>query len=156
MKKIWIIHNSLHGNSEQISKTIADNLKTTYDVSIESIKNITPEDIANDDPYGMIVATRIVAFRSDNEIREFIKTMDRFITKPISKVAYFSTHALGWKNFFIKGMNKTIEKTNCFEEVCPEYLEVKMEKAEGPPIEGADAKIGEFISTLREFLQQNN
>jgi flavodoxin len=152
MKKIWIIHNSLHGNSEQISKTIAEDLKITYDVSVDSIKNITPEDIAKDDPYGLIVATRIVAFRSDNEIREFIKNMDRVITKPISKVAYFSTHALGWKNFFIKGMTKTLEKAACVGEICPEFLEVKMEKAEGPAIEGTDAKVGEFISTLRNFM----
>ncbi|NVM46005.1 MAG: flavodoxin family protein [Candidatus Lokiarchaeota archaeon] len=152
MKKIWIIHNSLHGNSEQISKTIAEDLKTTYDVSIDSIKNITPEDIVKDDPYGLVVATRILAFRSDNEIREFIKNMDRVITKPISKVAYFSTHALRWKNFFIKGMTKTLEKAECVGEICPEFLEVKMEKAEGPAIEGSDVKIGEFISTLRNFM----
>ncbi len=150
---MWIIHNSLHGNSEQISKTIAEDLKDGYDVSVDSIKNISPEDIAKDAPYGLIIATRIVAFRSDNEIREFIKNMDRVITKPISKVAYFSTHALGWKNFFIKGMKKTVEKAECFEEICPEFLEVKMEKAEGPAVEGADVKIQEFISTLREFMK---
>ncbi|NVM16855.1 MAG: flavodoxin family protein [Candidatus Lokiarchaeota archaeon] len=153
MKKIWIIHNSLHGNSEQISRTIANDLKNGYEVSLDSIKNITPEDIAKDDPYGLIIATRIVAFRSDNEIREFIKNLDRVITNPISKVAYFSTHALGWKNFFIKGMKKTLDKAECIGEICPDFLEVKMEKAEGPAVQGADAKIGEFISTLREFMQ---
>lgn len=152
MKKIWIIHNSLHGNSEQISKTIANDLKNIYDVSIESIKNITPEDIAKDNPYGLIVATRIVAFRSDNEIRSFISNLDKVITKPIPKAAYFSTHALGWKNFFIKGMKKSLEKAECFDEICPEYLEVKMEKAEGPAVEGSDTKIQEFISTLTDFM----
>jgi len=152
MKKIWIIHNSLHGNSEQISKTIAEDLKSSYDVSVDSIKNITPENIAKDDPYGLIVATRIVAFRSDNEIREFIKKLDIVMTKPISKVAYFSTHALGWKNFFIKGMKKTLEKAECIGEICPDFLEVKMQKPEGPAVEGADEKIGEYISSLRNFM----
>ena len=152
MKKIWIIHNSLHGNSEQISKTIANDLKNIYDVSIESIKNITPEDIAKDNPYGLIVATRIVAFRSDNEIRSFISNLDKVITKPIPKAAYFSTHALVWKNFFIKGMKKSLGKAECFDEICPEYLEVKMEKAEGPAVEGSDTKIQEFISTLKDFM----
>ncbi len=152
MKKIWIIHNSLHGNSEQISKTIAEDLKSSYDVSVDSIKNITPENIAKDDPYGLIVATRIVAFRSDHEIREFIKKLDIVMTKPISKVAYFSTHALGWKNFFIKGMKKTLEKAECIGEICPDFLEVKMQKPEGPAVEGADEKIGEYISSLRNFM----
>jgi len=152
MKKIWIIHNSLHGNSEQISRRIAEDLKNSYDVSLDSIKNINPEDIAKDNPYGLIIACRIVAFRSDNEIRGFIKNLDKVITKPISKVAYFSTHALGWKKFFIKGMKKTLDKALCVEEICPEFLEIKMEKAEGPAIEGADVKIGEFISTLKNFM----
>ena len=152
MKKIWIIHNSLHGNSEQISKTIAEDLKNGYDVSLDHIKNITPEDISKDETYGLIIATRILAFRSDFEIRGFIKNLDLIATKPIPKVAYFSTHALGWRNMFLKGMKKTLEKASCFEEICPEYLEVKMEKAEGPAIEGSDAKIRDYITTLRNFL----
>lgn len=153
MKKIWIIYNSLHGNSEKISRQIAEGLKDSYDVSVDSIKNISPEDIAKDEPYGLIIAVRIVAFSSDKEIREFTTNLDKAITKPISKVAYFSTHALGWKKFFIKGMKKTLEKIGCVEEVCPEYLEVKMQKPEGPAVEGADAKIGEFILTLKEFMK---
>jgi len=153
MKKIWIIHNSLHGNSEKISRQIAEGLKDSYDVSVDSIKNISPEDIAKDEPYGLIIAVRIVVFSSDKEIREFTTNLDKAITKPISKVAYFSTHALGWKKFFIKGMKKTLEKIGCVEEVCPEYLEVKMQKPEGPAVEGADAKIGAFILTLKEFMK---
>ena len=153
MKKIWIIHNSLHGNSEKISKQIAEGLKDSYDVSVDSIKNISPEDIAKDEPYGLIVAVRILAFASDKEIRKFTNDLDKVIIKPISKVAYFSTHALGWKKFFIKGMKKTLGKIGCVEEVCPEYLEVKMQGAEGPAVEGADAKIGEFILTLKEFMK---
>ena len=153
MEKIWIIHNSLHGNSEKISHQLAEGLKDSYDVSVDSIKNISPEDIAKDEPYGLIIAVRIVAFSSDREIRNFTINLDKVITKPISKVAYFSTHALGWKKLFIKGMKKTLGKIGCVEEVCPEYLEVKMQKAEGPAIEGADVKIGEFILTLKEFMK---
>ncbi len=153
MKKIWIIHNSLHGNSEKISKQIAEGLKDSYDVSLDSIKNISPEDIAKDEPYGLIVAVRILAFASDKEIRKFTNDLDKVIIKPISKVAYFSTHALGWKKFFIKGMKKTLGKIGCVKEVCPEYLEVKMQGAEGPAVEGADAKIGEFILTIKEFMK---
>ncbi|MFX0026797.1 MAG: flavodoxin family protein [Candidatus Hermodarchaeota archaeon] len=153
MEKIWIIHNSMYGNSEQISKQIADGLKDSYDVSVDSIKNINPEDIAKDEPHGLIIAVRIVAFRSDKEILKFIKNLDEIITKPISKIAYFSTHALGWKKLFIKGMKKTLEKIGCVEEICPEYLEIKMQKPEGPAVEGADVKIGEYISTLKEFMK---
>ena len=153
MKKIWIIHNSLHGNSEKISNQLAEGLKDSHDVSVGSIKSISPEDIAKDDPYGLIIAVRIIALSSDKEMRKFVSSLDEIITKPISKVAYFSTHALGWKKFFIKGIKKTLGQIGCVEEVCPEYLEVKMQGAEGPAVEGADAKISEYISTLKEFMK---
>ena len=153
MKKIWIIHNSQYGNSEKISKQLAEGLKEEYDVIVDSIRRIHPEDIAKDEPYGLVIAVRIIAFSSDKEIRKFISNLDKVITKPISKVAYFSTHALGWKKLFIRGMKKTLEKVGCVNEVCPEYLEVKMQGAEGPAIDGADDKIEEFISTLKEFMK---
>ncbi len=152
MTKIWIIHNSLHGNSKQIANQIAKGLKDVHDVNVKSIKDVSPEDIAKDEPYGLIIAVRILAFRSDPEIRKFLSNLDEAITKPISKVAYFATHALGWKKLFIKGMKKTLEKIGCVSEICPEFLEVKMQKPEGPPVEGADTKIDEFVSTLKDFL----
>jgi len=77
MKKIWIIHNSMYGNSEKISKQLAEGLKDNYDVSVDSIKNVTPEAIAKDEPYGLIIAVRIVAFRSDFEMLKFIKNFDK-------------------------------------------------------------------------------
>jgi len=153
MKKIWIIHNSEHGNSEKISKQLAEGLKDEYEVSFGSIRNISTKDIAKDELYGLIIAVRIIAFSSDKEMRKFVSNLNGVITQPISKVAYFATHALGWKKFFIKGMKKTLEKVGCVEEVCPEYLEVRMQGAEGPAVEGADAKIEEYISTLKEFLK---
>ena len=153
MKKIWIIHNSMHGNSEKIANQLAERLKDTYDVSVGSIKNISPEYIAKDEPYGLIIAVRIIAFSSDKEIRTFVNNLDKIITKPISKVAYFSTHALNWKKFFIRGIKKTLGKIGCVKEVCPEYLEVKMQGAEGPATDGADEKIKGYISTLKEFMK---
>ncbi len=153
MKKIWIIHNSLHGNSEKISKQLAEGLKDSYEISLDSIKNINPEELAKDEPYGLIIAVRIVAFSSDKEMLKFFNNLNNVITKSISKVAYFSTHALGWKKFFIRGMKKALEKVGCIEEVCPEYLEIRLQGAEGPAREGADEKITEFISTLKEFMK---
>ena len=153
MNKIWILHNSLHGNSEQVANQIATSLKEEHDVSVESIKNIDPLIVAKDEPYGLIIAVRILAFRSDPEMRKFITELDNVISKPISKVAYFATHALGWKKLFIKGMKKTIEKVGCVGETCPEFLEIKVDKAEGPLAQGSDEKIAEYLLKLKEFLK---
>lgn len=143
----------MHGNSEKISKQIAEKLKDNYDVKVDYIKNIKPEIIAKDQPYDLIAAVRILAFMSDKEIRKFISDLDKVMTKPISKFAYFSTHALNWKKIFIKGMKKTINKIGCVEEICPEFLEIKIQSAEGPAEEGSDTKIVEYISSLKEFLK---
>ena len=153
MKKIWIIHNSEHGNSEKISKQLAEGLKDEYDVSVGSIRNTNPDVIAKDEPYGLIIAVRIIAFSSDKEMRKYVDNLDSIITKPFSKVAYFATHALGWKKMFIKGMKKTLEKVGCVENVCPEYLEVRLQGAEGPAREGADEKIAEYLKLLKEFMK---
>ncbi|MFX1328134.1 MAG: flavodoxin family protein [Promethearchaeota archaeon] len=152
MKKIWIIHNSMYGNSEKISNQLAEGLKDSYDVNVANIKNVSPEDIAKDEPYGLIIAVRILAFRSDPEIRKYFRELDKAITKPIAKLAYFSTHALVWKSLFIRGMKKTIKKIGCVEQVCPEFLEIKMNGAEGPAAEGSETKIEKYISTLKEFM----
>lgn len=152
VKNVWIIHNSQHGNSEKISKQLAEGLKDDYEVRVESIKNVTPETVAKDVPYGLIVAVRILAFQSDPEIRKFIMRLDKTMSKPIAKLAYFSTHALKWRKLFIRGMKKTLGKIECVEDVCPDFLEVKMQGAEGPAVEGADEKIGQFISTLATFM----
>ena len=152
MKKIWILHNSLHGNSAQVANQMANVLNSNYNVSVEHIKNITPEVIAEQTPYGLIIAVRILAFRSDPEMREFISELDKVITQPIAKIAYFATHALGWKKLFIKGMKKTLENADCVGEICPEFLEIKVEKAEGPLVQGSDMKIANYISKVNNFL----
>jgi len=152
MKKIWIIHSSDFGNSEKLAKQLAGGLDDTYAVKVDHIKNISPEDIIKDDPYGLIAAIRILQFGSDRKVRKFLVELDKAVTKPIQKFAYFSTHALKWKNLFIKGMKKTLKKISCMEEVCPEFLEVQLQGAKGPAREGADAKIEGYISTLKEFM----
>ena len=153
MNKIWIIHNSEHGNSEKVSHQLAEGLKDQYDVTVKSIRGLSPEEVAKEEPYGLVVALRVLAFRADNVMRAFLEKLGTHMQKPISKIAYFFTHALKWKKLFAKGMDKTLKKIGCVDEVCPEFLEVKMEKPEGPAVEGSDTKIQEYILTLKEFLK---
>jgi len=152
MKKIWIIHSSDYGNSETVANKIADGLKDTYEVRVEHLKNLTPEDFAKADLYGLIVAVRIFQFRSDKTIRNFLTGLNEVMGKPIPKFAYFSTHALKWKKFFIRGMKKTVSKLGCVEEVCTDILEIRLQGAKGPARDGADEKIEKFVSTLKEFM----
>ena len=105
------------------------------------------------DIYGLIAAVRIFAFGSDKKIRNFLNNLNRVTKKQISKFAYFSTHALKWKNFFIKGMKKTVSKLGCVEDVCTDILEVRLEGPKGPAREGANEKINNYVLTLKEFMK---
>lgn len=152
MKKVWIIHSSDTGNSEKVAKQLAGGLEGIYDVSVEHINDISPEKLAAEEPYGLIAAVRIFAFSSDKKMTKYLAELDKVIKKSVSKLAYFSTHAMKWKNLFIRGMKKTLNNMSCVEEVCPDFLEVRLQGAKGPAREGADEKIESYISSLKEFL----
>ena len=50
-------------------------------------------------------------------------------------------------------MEKALEKATCSGEVCPEYLEVRMQTMQGPAEEGYQSKVDEFALTLTSFIQ---
>ncbi|MBD3255169.1 MAG: hypothetical protein GF383_08745 [Candidatus Lokiarchaeota archaeon] len=152
IKKIWIIHNSRYGNSEKIANQIAEGLKNSYNVSVGRIKDLMPKQIAKDEPYGLIVAVRILSYMSDLKICRFIKKLDKILQTPVSKVAYYSTHTMRWRERFTKGILKSFHKADRVKEICPEYLHVQMERNKGPAVEGSDEKIGKFVENLKKFM----
>ena len=151
-QKIWIIHNSKYGNSEKVANQIAKELTDNYDIHIEKITNLSPEDIAKDEPHGLIIAFRIISYSADSKVREFLNNLDKAMSKPIPKVAYFATHSWAWKNSSMKGAIKTLENMACVEDVCSKFLKITVIKNKGPLAEDSDAKINEYVSTLREFM----
>lgn len=153
MKKVWIIHNSKFGNSEKLSNEIASGLKSKFNVKVGSINTIKPEEIANDNPLALIICARIEAFNTDRIMTNFIKELGAVFKEPIPKIATLYTHALKWKNIFSRGMRKTLKKSTCIGEICPEFLEVRIQKQMGPAVEGQDGKIQAYIKKLIDFLE---
>ena len=60
--KILIVHNSNYGNGEKLAQTLGEALKKGNDVTVEHIKNLSPEDVAKDVPDAIIVGSYIKAF----------------------------------------------------------------------------------------------
>ena len=152
MSKIWILHNSKHGNSEKVSQDIAEKLKDKYEISVGSIKKITPEDVARDNPNGVIIGARILAGIADRKLRKFLLKIGALMENNIPKLAIFYTHATSWAEENTKFMDKTLGKTTCIDEVCPEYLHVKVAKIKGPIESGQDAKVDDFIGKIIAFM----
>lgn len=152
MKKVWFIHNSQAGNTKRLSNQFAEELNTIYDVKVGSIDSIKPEDIINDNPEAIVFATRVEAFGSDRKMTKYVKSLGTVIKTPIPKVATFYTHAMSWKGRFSKGMKKALENSPCIGEVCPEFLELRLQGAEGPEREGQDDKVSKYIETLKTYI----
>ena len=147
MKNVWIIHHSQLGNSEKLSNEVASGLKGKFNVKVGSIKIIKPEEIANDNPFALIICARIQGFNTDRIMTSFIKNLSTSFKEPNSKIATLYTHGLKWINIFSRGMRKALKKSTCIGEVCPEFLEVKI------PLEGKEEKIQGYIKKLIDFLE---
>ena len=49
-------------------------------------------------------------------------------------------------------MRKALEKSTCIGDLCPEILEVIMEKQKGPAAEGQEETIQNYINMLKDFI----
>ena len=154
MKNIWIIHNSKHGNSEKLSNEIADGLKNKFNVKVDSIKSLNPEEIAGYNPDALIIGARIIALNTDRKMTKFIKNLGAYFEGQIPKIATFYTHAVSWTDKFSRGMRKALEKSTCIGDLCPEILEVTMEKQKGPAAEGQEETIQNYINMLINYIEE--
>jgi len=154
MKNLWVIHNSKYGNSEKLSNEIAAGLKDKFNVKVGSIKTINPEEIAEDNPEALIIGGRIIAFNIDRKLIKFIKNLDDYFKTQIPKIASFYTHSAPWSDKFSRGLRKALEKTACIGNICPEILEIAMQRQKGPAAEGQEEKIQNYIKYLIGFLEE--
>jgi len=154
MKNIWIIHNSKHGNSEKLSNEIADGLKDKFNVKVDSIKALNPKEFVGYNPDALIIGARIIALNTDRKLTKFIKNLDSYIKEPIPKIGTFYTHMLQWKDRFSRGLRKALEKSTCIGDLCPEILEVTMEKQKGPAAESQEETIQNYINMLINYIEE--
>ena len=147
MKNIQIIHNSKTGNSENLSNKIADGLKDKFNVKVDSIKSLNPEDLAKDNPDALIIGARIIAMNTDRKMTKFVKNLDDYFEGQISKILAFYTHEMAWKESFSRGMRKALEKSTCTGDVCPEILEIRLGKKKDAIAEGQET-IQNYINII--------
>lgn len=145
MKNVWIIHNSKSGNSEKLSNNIADGLKNKFNVKVDSIKTVEPEEITGYNPYALIIGARIIAGNTDRKMTKFVKNLSSYFEGQIPKIATFYTHSVKWTEKFSRGMRKALEESTCIGDVCPEILDVKIEKKKDPTIQN-------YINMLIEYI----
>ena len=153
MTKIWIIYNTKYGNCGIWCEEIERRLKENYDVKISNVKEITPDDVANDPPDVLLVGARIVVGSPDKKVKGFVKKLSGLLKQPIPKAATLYTHGSPWDDDFDK-MGKILEDSNVANDILPEVLEIKMAAVKGPAEPDQDYKVDKFIDNLAYFIER--
>jgi len=153
MVNVWIIYNTKHGNCKKVAEEVGEKLSNKYDVKIKQITEIKPEDLANEKPDILIVGARIVVGSPDRKIKKFLSRLGKLLESPISKAATLYTHVLKWDASFAK-LPKILKENNIAENICTDFLGIKMAKMKGPAESGQDNKIKVFIEKVSEFISK--
>jgi flavodoxin len=153
MNRLLIVNNSLAGNSARISKDISEKLNANYEISIGNIRKMKPEGILKDKPDILLVGARIIAFRADRKIRNFVKWLGSQLDISKLKVGVFYTHGASWKEKFSKKMDGVLKDLGCIDGVCPRILEVKVLNDDKGILEDSyEQKLEDFIQNFSEFI----
>ncbi|MFX1316958.1 MAG: hypothetical protein ACFE9T_13940 [Promethearchaeota archaeon] len=153
MTKIWIIYNTKYGNCGIWCEEVESRLKEKYDVKKNSVKEITPNDVANDPPDVLLVGARIVVMSPDKKVKGFVKKLGGLLKQPIPKAAILYTHGSPWDDAFNK-MGKILEENDVANDILPEILEIKMAKTKGPAESDQGYKVDKFIDNLTYFIER--
>ena len=153
MAKIWIVYNTKHGNCGKWCEEVETKLQEKYEVKINSVKEITPNNIANDPPDMVIVGARIVVGSPDKKIKGFVKKLGGLLKQPIPKAAILYTHGSPWDEKFNK-MEKILKENNVVDDILPEVLEIKMAGVKGPAEPDQDYKVSKFIDNVSYFVER--
>jgi menaquinone-dependent protoporphyrinogen IX oxidase len=156
--KIWIMHDSVYGNGKRVAERLANKLGQIGNVTIGDVKVITPDQVAKENPDGIIFGSAIRAFQNSINLKKWFKIYSQ-MAKNENKIASFSavfvTHASS-KNFMTKlGDNalKTLQKSMIFRKVYPEWFSVQVIGQKGPLEAGELEKFDEIGPRLVRWIK---
>ena len=157
--KILIVHNSNYGNGEKLAQTLGEALKKGNDITVEHIKNLSPEDVAKDVPDAIIVGSYIKAFMISMKSKTWLSSVRSSLKKANKTIKYgaaFLTHALppdkamSWRNRLVK----KLQKGNVISNVYPECLSGQVGDVKGPFKDGVlddiTAKAAEIVEWMKK------
>ncbi|NHK30592.1 MAG: hypothetical protein FK730_04530 [Asgard group archaeon] len=142
--KVWIIHNSKHGNGKKVAETIGKDFEKKMDVNISHVKDVTPKQLVDDLPDILVVGTQVMAFMTNSKSKGFIRGLKGQLKKANKTIKYgisFLTHAMPTNGVSFQGkrFNKILGKT--VTNVYPEWLSGRVASAEGPLMDGVIEEI---------------
>jgi len=130
--KVWIVHNSKHGNGKLVAQKIAEALETA-EVKIGHIKEVSPEQIVKYEPDLLIIGAAVRVFRIWGASKKWIKKLNSELVKEKKTIKYgmcYITHMMSKEKTEGKALD-IIKMMNCtIEYVYPEWLSGQVKEIE--------------------------
>ena len=153
MKKIWIMHDTQHGNGKILAELLAKELPSNYDVSVGDVKTTPAIKVAQETPLLLILGGAIRKFQGPKRSNEWLKTLSHELTKTNATIPYGAgtlTHMMpldatkGYRKRFLKNVSKSPAITYWY----GECLSAQVKGIKGPLLDGEFEKTRQFIKDI--------
>ncbi|MFX1237874.1 MAG: hypothetical protein ACFFAS_13505 [Promethearchaeota archaeon] len=146
------------GNGKKLAESLKEILSNGNDVSIADVKDVPPENIAENVPDVIIMGGAIRAFKGAPKSKKWLKELNDLLKKSGNKIKHatgFLTHGLPTSKVqgFAKRYLDKIKSASMIENTYLDLLTARVETQKGPifPEEMEKAKI--YAQNLIEWLK---
>ncbi|MHA1746254.1 MAG: hypothetical protein ACTSWW_09655, partial [Promethearchaeota archaeon] len=158
MKKIWIMHDTQHGNGKILAELLAKEFPSDYDVSVGDVKTTPATTVAQETPELLILGGAIRKFQGPKQTIKWLKTLSEELTKLNATIPYGAgtlTHMMppdathGYRKRFLKNVAQYPAITSWH----GEFLSAQVKGIKGPLLEGEFEKAKQFIKDIMAWAQ---
>jgi len=153
MKKIWIMHDTQHGNGKILAEMLAKELPSDYDVSMGDVKTTPAITVAQETPQLLILGGAIRKFQGPKKSNQWLKTLSHELSITNATIPYGAgtlTHMMpsdatdGYRKRFLKNVAKSPAITSWY----GECLSAQVKGIKGPILDSQFEKIKLFIKDI--------
>ncbi|MHA1561011.1 MAG: hypothetical protein ACTSPA_02700 [Promethearchaeota archaeon] len=153
MKKIWIMHDTQHGNGKILAELLAKELPTDYEVSVGDVKTTPAITVAQETPQLLILGGAIRKFQGPKKTNKWLKALSHELLISNATIPYGAgtlTHMMppdatnGYRKRFLKNVSKSPAITSWY----GECLSAQVKGIKGPLLEGEFEKGRQFIKDI--------
>jgi flavodoxin len=153
--KVWIVHDSKHGNGKRIAEIFGKTFEND-EVKISHIKHIKPKEVVKDSPDVLVVGCAVRIFRISGS-RKWLNKLQQVLKKSSHKIDFgicFVTHArdLDKISKHTDKFYELLKEGNGITKIYPEYLLCQVEDIEGPFKPGVIENAVKFSNTFQKWI----
>lgn len=155
--KIWVLHDSIYGNDEYLSRILAKELSREHEVKIGYICNIAPKSMVEEHPDMIIFGSAIRFWEHTRNLKEWFKRYVQLMKHAKRRLSYtflYFTHVKPKTKIAKHARNamRTLKKSGIIDNIFYECVSAKVKTIEGPLCEGVEERFKTIAKELSEWL----